>query len=91
MVYRAIFSIINISACYLIGGVMCTYNLGFFFGPGLPLGFGIPSGIGVDLFTPLEGDPFFFVPLIGVNASCCGGAGVEFASEFISVEATGLN
>lgn len=57
----------------------------------MPLGLSIPSGIGVDLLTPLVDDgPVFFTPFNGVDASCVGGAGVEFASEFISVGATAL-
>ena len=41
----------------------CTYNLAFFFGPGLPLGLGSPSGPNAGpalLFTP-----FFLTPSVG--------------------------
>ena len=62
---------------------MLTYNLGFFFGPGLPLGLAIASdGIDVDRFTPFAEMSFFFVSL-GVVTSC-EGAGVENVSEFVS-------
>lgn len=69
---------------------MLTYNLGFFFGPGLPLGLAIASdGIGVDRFTPFAEMSFFFVSL-GVVTSC-EGAGVENVSEFVSCDAAGCS
>lgn len=73
-----------------------TYSLGFFLGPGLPRGFGMPSeGIGVDRFVP-------FVPLVpftddlglgvppGDGASCIG-AGVDCASDTFSCDRLGFS
>lgn len=65
-----------------------TYSLGFFFGPGLPLGFCMLSGMGVDLFTPFVAEPFCFVVPLSVNMSWAG-AGVEFDSELFSCDAMG--
>lgn len=68
-----------------------TYSLGFFFGPGLPLGFVAPSdGIGVDLFTPFIAGVFFLLAAPGVDTSCVG-MGVEFASDVCSCDATVFN
>lgn len=59
-------------------------------GPGFPRGFvPLSDGIGVDLFTPLVREPFFF-PSSNKDTSCVG-AGVEFASELFSCDATGFS
>lgn len=44
-----------------------TYSLGFFLGPGLPLGLGVPSAEGADRFVPVLGfePPFFLLSLGG--------------------------
>lgn len=64
-----------------------TYSLGFFFGPGFPLGFGVLSAIIlVDLFDPaFAPGPLFF----GISAGgepAVGGAGVAFDSDAFSDE-----
>ena len=73
-----------------------AYSLGFFFGPGFPLGFGVGSeptpepcfvpGFGPDM-------PFFFASsAVGSRAGVAPLAGVEFVSDAFSVdevEATG--
>lgn len=46
-----------IGAC----GIHSTYSLGFFFGPGLPLGFGRPSAVTFAVAAERL-TPFFFVP-----------------------------
>src|SRR5450755_4325224 len=67
-----------------------TYNLGFFFGPGLPRGLGRASvpwprprfcpGFG-------PGIPFLFVTSVGAGVGAAGGgAGVELGSEALSPE-----
>lgn len=71
--------------------MLSTYSLGFFLGPGFPLGFDIPSdGIGVDLFTPFVAGNFFLFAAPGVETSCVG-AGVEFVSDGWSCDATFFN
>lgn len=65
---------------------MCTYNLAFFFGPGLPLGFGSPSGpsAGPDLFTP-----FFLTTSVGGGIE--DGTGVPTATGVLVVDSGGLS
>ena len=68
-----------------------TYNLGFFLGPGLPLGFGWPSTVRETfLLVPGAGIFRFFVgsPLVVASVP---GAGVELDSEAASVEASTLS
>lgn len=68
-----------------------TYSRGFFLGPGLPLGFGIPSvAMGVLLLEPGAGPFRFFVDSVGFEGSC-GGAGVEFDSDAASVDCSILS
>lgn len=70
---------------------MMTYSLGFFLGPGLPRGFGMPSeGMGVERLVPLEpltplGAAFGLGVPLGDGASC-NGAGVDCASELSSCD-----
>jgi hypothetical protein len=76
-----------------------AYSLGFFFGPGFPLGLGSPSGPrGAALFVPGfgPGTPFLLDTSIGVRRLLAPGvppgAGVELPSEMLSTgeaEATG--
>ena len=67
-----------------------TYSLGFFFGPGFPLGFGVDSVPTPDpRFVPGFGPamPFFFVSSVaGSTAELAPGAGVEFVSDAFSVD-----
>lgn len=64
--------------------IVPSSSLGFFFGPGLPLGLGIPSdGIGVDRFTPFTLAGCFLDAPPGEGASIIG-AGVDGASELTS-------
>lgn len=58
---------------------MITYNRGFFFGPGFPLGLFMLSDMGVDLLTPAM--EFFFLPTPFGVLSSWAGAGVLFDSE----------
>lgn len=68
---------------------MCsTYNLAFFLGPGLPLGFGRPSGVSATpelLFTP-----FFLGPSVGGGIDEVG-TGVPLATGVLDVESGGLS
>ena len=76
-----------------------THNLGFFLGPGFPLGLGSPSGPrGAALFVPGfgPGTPFLLVTSPGVGKLLAPGvppgAGVELLSETLpadEAEATG--
>lgn len=73
-----------------------AYSLGFFFGPGFPLGFGVESVPTPEpRFAPGfgPGKPFFFASsAVGSRFGVAPGAGVEFVSEAFSVdevEATG--
>jgi hypothetical protein len=78
---------IEASECVSLGINRGTYSLGFFFGPGLPLGFGRPS-VPSDprpLFDPGMG-PFLFLGGSAGVAPSVGGAGVEFESDGLSVE-----
>jgi hypothetical protein len=64
-----------------------TYNLAFFFGPGLPLGLGSPSG-------PNEGPallltPFFFTPSVGGGMD--EGTGVPLAAGVLTFDSDGLS
>lgn len=69
-----------------------THSLGFFLGPGLPRGLGVPvpSGNGVDLLTPFVVAVFFLDAPPGDGTSCIG-AGVDVASELFSCDAAGLS
>jgi len=65
-----------------------TYSLGFFLGPGLPLGFAVPSaGMGVDRFTPIT-DAGCLIAVPPGDVASCVGSGVELASELFSCDAT---
>lgn len=73
-------------------GCLLTYSLGFFFGPGLPRGFGVPSLTPWPnaRFVPAFGTPrpFFAEPSPrgGGRGPSAFGAGVEFASETLSAD-----
>lgn len=75
---------------------MMTYSLGFFLGPGLPRGFGMPSeGMGVERLVPSAplvplGAAFGLGVPLGDGASCMG-AGVDCASELFSCDMVGLS
>jgi hypothetical protein len=65
-----------------------TYNLGLFFGPGLPLTLGVPSGANAVvevLFTP-----FFFTPSVGGGIDEVG-AGVPLAVGVSFADSKGLS
>lgn len=70
----------------------CTYSRGFFFGPGLPRGFGVPSDVnamfrlkpGAGPFRFLGGSVDVLVALSGADAGA--GAGVELGSEGASAD-----
>lgn len=68
-----------------------TYSLGFFFGPGLPRGLGRPSDPTPEFRLRPDISPFRFFggPSAGVGASV-GGAGVELASDGLSLEELAL-
>jgi hypothetical protein len=64
-----------------------TYNRAFFFGPGLPLGLGAPSGPNA---TPeLLLTPFFLIPSVGGGIS--EGTGVPLATGVLEVDSGGLS
>lgn len=65
-----------------------TYNLAFFLGPGLPLGFGRPSGVNATpelLFTP-----FFLGPSVGGGIDDVG-TGVPLATGVFDVDSGRLS
>jgi hypothetical protein len=68
-------------------GILCTYNLAFFFGPGLPRGFGRPSG--VNATAELLFVPFFLGPSVGGGIDDVG-AGVPLAIGVFDAEVGGL-
>lgn len=73
--------------------VKTTHSLGFFLGPGLPLGLGWPSTVRFR-FVPGAGPFRFFTgsPFVAVSPFVTPfGAGVEFDSEATSVDASTLS
>jgi hypothetical protein len=67
---------------------MITYNLGLFLGPGLPRGFGRPSGVNAGpalLFTP-----FFLGPSVGGGIDNVG-TGVPLATGVFDADSGGLS
>lgn len=69
-------------------GKLSTYNLAFFLGPGLPRGFGRPSGVNV---TPtLLFVPFFLGPSAGGGIDDVG-TGVPLATGVFDVDGGGIS
>lgn len=66
---------------------ICAYNLAFFFGPGLPRGFGNPSGPSAGPAALLT--PFFLT--ISVGGGIDEGPGVEAATGVLVVESGTLS
>ena len=69
---------------------MCTYSLGFFFGPGLPRGFGAPSDVSAMFRLNPGAGPFLFlggsVDVLLELSGAGTGAGVELDSDGASAD-----
>ena len=67
---------------------MATYNLAFFLGPGLPLGFGRPSGVNAG--PTLRFTPLFLGPSVGGGIDDVG-TGVPLATGVFDDDSGGLS